>query len=67
MDSKKGLAGNCYQEQLLGLVVHHREEVMNHIHIDHMNAYGLRKGSIILAVFGTTNHSTTLSVARQGE
>ena len=67
VDSKVGSAGGWYQEQLLGLVAHHREEVMTHIGIDYINAYGLRKGSATLAVSGTTNPPPISSVARRGE
>ena len=49
----------------MGLVVQHTESVANHIWIDHMNVYGLRKGGATLAVFGTTSPPPTSSIARR--
>ena len=60
-------AGTQYQEQLMGIVALHKEEVANHIRLDHMNAYGLRKGSATLAVSGTTSPPQVTSIARRGE
>ena len=53
-DAKEMTAASRYQEQLMGLVAYNKEAVSNHIRIDHMNAYGLRKGSATMAVSGTT-------------
>ena len=65
--SKEGSAASRYQEQLLGIVLYNKEEVANHIRIDHMNAYGLQKGSATLAVSGTTVPPPVTSIARRGE
>ena len=51
----------------MGLVGLHKEEVSNHIRIEHMNAYGLRKGSATLAVSGTTSPPPVTSIARRRE
>ena len=60
-------AASRYQEQLMGLVASNKEAVSNHIRIDHMNAYGLRKGSATMAVSGTTSPPPISSIARRGE
>ena len=65
--AKEKTAGTRYQEQLMGLVRIHKEEVANHIRIEHMNAYGLRKGSATFTVSGTTSPSPILSIARRGK
>ena len=65
--AKEKTAGTRYQEQLMGLVRIHKEEVANHIRIEHMNAYGLRKRSATLAVSGTTSPPPISSIARRGE
>lgn len=66
-NAKEKSAGTRYQEQLMGIVRIHTEEVANHIRIEHMNAYGLRKGSATLAVSGTTSPPPVSSIARRGE
>ena len=65
--SKEGSAGGRYQEQLLGLLKSKRQIVMNHIRLEHANAYGLRKGSATHATSGTTCPPPMPSIARRGE
>ena len=67
VDSKEGSAGGRYQDQLLSLIAHHKEEVENDICINHMHVYVLRKVSATLALSGTTNTPPISSVAKQGE
>ena len=64
--AKEKTAGTRYQEQLMGIVRIHKEEVANHIRIEHMNAYGSSKGSATLAVSGTTYPPHVSSVVRRG-
>ena len=51
----------------MGFVGIHKEEVANHIRIEHMNAYGLRKGSATLAVSSTTTLTPISSNTRREE
>ena len=64
---KFGTASGRYQDQLLGLVKKMKNIVQNHIRLDHMNAYGLRKGSATLATSGITCPPPISSIARRGE
>ena len=64
---KFGTASGRYQDQLLGLIKEKKDQVKNHIRLDHMNAYGLRKGSATLATSGTTCPPPIASIARRGE
>ena len=66
-NAKEKSAGTRYQEQLMGIVGIHKEEVGNHIRIENMNAYGYRKGSATLVISGTTCPPPVSSVARRGE
>ena len=50
--SKEGPATHCYQEQLLGIILYNKEEVENHICIEHMNVYGLQEGSATSEFWG---------------
>ena len=66
-NAKEKSAGTRYQEQLMGIVGLHKEEVGNHIRIEHMNAFGFCKGSATLAVPRTTCPPPVSLVARRGE
>ena len=51
----------------MGIVGYHKEEVGNHIRIEHMNAYGSHKRSATLAVSGTTCPPPVSLVSRKRE
>ena len=65
--AKLGSAASRYQEQLLALVQSHMDVVRLHICTEHVNAYGMRKGSATLATTCTTCPPPIPSVARRGE
>jgi hypothetical protein len=67
LGKKEGSAAQRYQEQLVGILDEHAEEVEMHIRVEHLNAYGLRKGSATHATTGTTCPPPLPSVARRGE
>ena len=65
--TKEGSAATRYQEQLVGLVQRKKDIVKHHIRMDHVNAYGVRKGSATHATSGTTAPPPISSIARRGE
>ena len=51
---KDGTAAVKYCKQMLGIVGIQQEEIMTLMRQDHLNPYGLRKGTATHAVSGTT-------------
>jgi hypothetical protein len=51
--AQEGSAACRYQEQLMRLIEANMDAVIHHIRLTHMNAYGIRKGSVTLAASGT--------------
>ena len=68
-DVQKGTESAKYNKQLVGIVVsgNHKELVDQHMEMDCFNAYGLRKGSAIYCVSGTTAPPSQTSIARRGD
>ena len=66
-NAKEKSARTRYQEQLMGIVGIHKEEVGNYICIKNINTYDFRKGSVTLSVSGTTYPPPVHSVARRRE
>ena len=64
---KDGIEATRHQEQLLGLVELHKDEVKNHIHMGRMSAHGLRKDSAACSTSGRTSPPPTPSIDRQGK
>ena len=51
----------------MNTIGHHKEEVGEHVHIEHMNAYGFCEGDTTLAVSGMINLPAVSSIARRGK
>jgi hypothetical protein len=65
---EEGAASSRYSEQLMSIVVDHRDEVMALMRPDHFNSYVLRKGPATHdAASGTTHPPSLPAIARQGE
>lgn len=65
--TKEGAGSSKYHEQILSLVAGHEETIMQHMRVDKVNPYGLRKGAATHAVSGTTAPPSIPSIARRGE
>lgn len=61
------IAGDCYQEQLMGLVRRHNREAQNCICIEYMKMHSLIKGIATMAASRTTSLPPKSPITRRGE